>query len=275
MAHTLYIVATPIGNLEDISQRAIKTLQTVDLIACEDTRHSKKLLAQYDIHTPLIAFHEHNSTACTPKLIERLSQGENIALISDAGTPLISDPGFRLVQAAVQANIATSPIPGPCAAITALSASGLPCDRFSFEGFLPAKSQSRLNRLATFKHHTQTLIFYEAPHRIMDCLSDMLATFGGQRRACIARELTKLYETIKTDTLENLNAWVANDSNQRRGEFVVLIEGDKQQTDAELQHALDIYILLREELSMKQAVNLAAKITHSKKKSLYKAALLL
>ena len=270
---TLYIVATPIGNLSDISERAIKILQEVDLIAVEDTRHSGKLLQHIGVSTPILALHEHNENKKNQDIIAKLLTGTSIALISDAGTPLISDPGYQLVKAALSADINVSPAPGPSALIAALSVSGLPSDAFVFEGFLPNKSSGRIKKLETLADENRTLIFYEAPHRIVACLQDMLQVFGANRRVAIARELTKAFETIKNDSLENLLAWVQADTNQQRGEFVVLVQGkekDNNVVDSEAEFILDT---LMQELPLKQASHLAAKITGIKKNTLYQVGL--
>ncbi len=270
---TLYIVATPIGNLSDISERAIQILQEVDLIAVEDTRHSGKLLQHIGVSTPMLALHEHNEIKKIQDIIAKLLTGTSIALISDAGTPLISDPGYQLVKAALAADINVSPAPGPSALIAALSVSGLPSDAFVFEGFLPNKSAGRIKKLETLANENRTLIFYEAPHRIVACLQDMVKVFGAKRSAAIARELTKTFETIKNDSLENLLAWVQADTNQQRGEFVVLVQGkekDNTEVDSEAEFILNT---LMQELPLKQASHLAAKITGIKKNTLYQMGL--
>ncbi|MEC8427542.1 MAG: 16S rRNA (cytidine(1402)-2'-O)-methyltransferase [Pseudomonadota bacterium] len=269
----LYVVATPIGNLADMVPRAVEVLQTVDWIAAEDTRHSSRLLAHFDISTPAIAYHDHSDERQTRQLLEKLQSGQSIALISDAGTPLISDPGYRLVRVVREAGIRVVPIPGACALIAALSVSGLPSDRFAFEGFLPAKSGQRLNRLQPLQNEERTLIFYEAPHRIAESLSDMATVFGGARPAVLAREITKTFETIENGSLDELVAFVNADSNQRRGEMVIVVEGarlDPQDLDPESQRIMGI--LLRD-LSVKQASALGAEITGVKKKVLYQWAL--
>jgi len=269
----LYIVATPIGNLSDISERAVQILKQVDLIAVEDTRHSGKLLQHSGVSTPMQALHEHNEAKKVEQLIELLAAGKSIALISDAGTPLISDPGYQLVKAAIDAGIKVSPVPGVSALIAALSASGLPSDAFIFEGFLPNKSASRLKKLEALADESRTLIFYEAPHRIIDCLEDMQQVFGAERVAVVARELTKTFETIKKDSLENLLSWIKADSNQQRGEFVLLIQGQEKAAttvNAEAERILDI---LLQELPLKQASQLAARITGIKKNTLYQIGL--
>jgi len=269
----LYIVATPIGNLSDISERAVQILKQVDLIAVEDTRHSGKLLQHSGVSTPMQALHEHNEAKKVEQLIDLLAAGKSIALISDAGTPLISDPGYQLVKAAIDAGIKVSPVPGASALIAALSASGLPSDAFIFEGFLPNKSAGRLKKLEALADESRTLIFYEAPHRIIDCLEDMQQVFGAERVAVVARELTKTFETIKKDSLENLLSWIKADSNQQRGEFVLLIQGQEKAAttvNAEAERILDI---LLQELPLKQASQLAARITGIKKNTLYQIGL--
>lgn len=266
----LYIVATPIGNLADISQRAIATLGEVDLVVAEDTRHSKKLFNHYGISTALQSLHEHNERAKAKAIVAELLQGQSIALISDAGTPLVSDPGYHLVQAAQQADIVVCPIPGACAAITALSASGLASDRFTFEGFPPAKKQARKAFYRLHQDSTQTLIFYESPHRIIESLEDMVDSFGDGRTAVVARELTKKFETIKKDTLQNLLEWVKQDKEQPRGEYVVLIHGAEKMDHAEIDVESErILQLLLAELPVKKASSLAAQITGIKKNKLY------
>ena len=222
---SLYVVATPIGNLDDISARALKVLRDVSLIAAEDTRHSLRLMQHFGISTPLGACHEHNERDEGSRFIQRLLAGEDVALISDAGTPLISDPGYHLVRQARAAGIPVVPVPGACALIAALSAAGLPSDRFIFEGFLPAKAVGRRTRLERLKEEPRTLIFYEAPHRILECLQDMELVFGPDRPALLARELTKTFETLKGLPLAELREFVESDSNQQRGECVVLVAG--------------------------------------------------
>ena len=270
----LYIVATPIGNLADMSQRAIDTLKKVDLIAVEDTRHSAKLLQHFDIATKMMPLHDYNEAQQTQKILSMLQQGKSIALITDAGTPLISDPGYRLVNDAREAGFSVVPIPGSCAAIAALSVSGLPSDCFRFEGFLPAKQHARLEYLKNLVTETCTLIFYESPHRIVKSLQDMFEVFGRDHHAVIARELTKKFETIYDDTLQNLLQWFINHAEQRCGEFVILLAGTDKKEAAQIT-AEDIKILdiLLEELSVKQASQLAAKITDKKKNALYELAL--
>ncbi|RZI90983.1 MAG: 16S rRNA (cytidine(1402)-2'-O)-methyltransferase [Pseudomonas sp.] len=272
---TLYVVATPIGNLDDMSARALKVLADVALIAAEDTRHSMRLMQHFGINTPLAACHEHNERDEGGRFLTRLLAGDDIALVSDAGTPLISDPGYHLVRQARAAGVKVVPVPGACALIAALSAAGLPSDRFIFEGFLPAKTAGRRTRLEQVKEEPRTLIFYEAPHRILECLDDMQAVFGADRPALLGRELTKAFETLKGLPLGELHAFVAADSNQQRGECVVLVGGwsapeDEQAISTEAQRVLD---LLLAELPLKRAAALAAEITGVRKNLLYQAAL--
>ena len=272
---SLYVVATPIGNLDDISARALRVLREVTLIAAEDTRHSVRLLQHFGIETPLAACHEHNERDQGGRFLARLQAGEDVALISDAGTPLISDPGYHLVRQARAAGINVVPVPGACALIAALSAAGLPSDRFIFEGFLPAKSVGRKARLEAVKEEPRTLIFYEAPHRILECLQDMELVFGGERLALLARELTKTFETLKGLPLEELRAFVEGDSNQQRGECVVLVAGwtAPENEDAIGGEAMRVLDLLLKEMPLKRAAALAAEITGVRKNVLYQAAL--
>ena len=272
---TLYVVATPIGNLDDISARALRVLREVALIAAEDTRHSQRLLQHFGIGTPLAACHEHNERDQGGRFIGRLLAGEDVALISDAGTPLISDPGFHLVRSARAAGIAVVPVPGACALIAALSAAGLPSDRFIFEGFLPAKAVGRRQRLEALREEPRTLLFYEAPHRLLESVEDMLAVFGPERPALLARELTKTFETLKGLPLAELREFIAADSNQQRGECVLLVGGwqapeGEEAISAESLRVLD---LLLAEMPVKRAAALAAEITGGRKNLLYQAAL--
>jgi 16S rRNA (cytidine1402-2'-O)-methyltransferase len=272
---TLYVVATPIGNLDDITARALRVLREVSLIAAEDTRHSARLMQHFGIGTPLAACHEHNEREQGSHFIARLLSGADVALISDAGTPLISDPGYHLVRNARAAGVRVVPVPGPSALITALSAAGLPSDRFIFEGFLPAKTAGRRARLEQVKEEPRTLIFYEAPHRILECLEDMQLVFGDERPALLARELTKTFETLKGLPLAELAAWVGADSNQQRGECVVLVAGWQapEGDDALSVEALRVLDLLLQDLPLKRAAALAAEITGVRKNLLYQAAL--
>ncbi|AHG39568.1 16S rRNA methyltransferase [Pseudomonas syringae CC1557] len=272
---SLYVVATPIGNLDDMSVRALKVLREVALIAAEDTRHSARLMQHFGISTPLAACHEHNERDEGSRFIARLLAGEDVALISDAGTPLISDPGYHLVRQARAAGVPVVPVPGACALIAALSAAGLPSDRFIFEGFLPAKTVGRRAKLELVREEPRTLIYYEAPHRILECLQDMELVFGADRHALLAREITKTFETLKGLPLGELRAFVEADSNQQRGECVVLVSGwtppeDEDVIGAEARRVLD---LLLEEMPLKRAAALAAEITGVRKNLLYQVAL--
>lgn len=268
-AGMLYVVATPIGNLGDITQRALEVLRGVDAVCAEDTRHTRQLLAHYGIERPLVALHEHNEAELAERIVARLRAGEALALVSDAGTPLVSDPGFRLVRAAREAGVAVSPIPGACAAIAALSAAGLPSDRFVFEGFLPARAAARRERLAQLAAEPRTLVFYESAHRIGESLADFVAAFGGERRAVLARELTKLFETVLDGSLQSLLERVQHDANQRKGEFVVLVEGVGEDADARLIEGRRLYAKLAEHLPPSQAARLAADISGAPRKALY------
>ena len=273
MSAQLFVVATPIGHLDDISYRAINVLKSVDLIAAEDTRTSAQLLKHFGISTPLTACHDHNESNKIEHLIQRLQQGENMALISDAGTPLISDPGFKLVRAAQENNIQVIPVPGACAAIAALSAVGLPSDRFSFEGFLPSRQSQRISALQKLKDETQTMIIYEAPHRILECVKDMAEVFGAERPVGFAREITKTFETIKKMTLGELAAFVESDRNQQKGEIVLVIGGATEEKDLEQEKLDQLLTRLLQDLSVKAASQLAADLTGIKKKVAYQRAL--
>jgi len=270
----LYVVATPIGNLLDISARALEVLRKVVLIAAEDTRHSRKLLAHYGIGTPLLALHEHNEREVTEKLLRRLAAGEDIALVSDAGTPLISDPGFYLVRAARQARLRVVPVPGASALIAALSVAGLPSDRFMFEGFLPSRQAARRQRLETLAAATATLVFYESSHRICDSLRDMADCLGGKREATVARELTKTFETLMHDTLDGLVQQVEADADQQKGEFVVLVAGAPARERSAIDEAtVQMLEVLLSELPLKQAAGLVARITGLSRNALYEQGL--
>jgi 16S rRNA (cytidine1402-2'-O)-methyltransferase len=266
---SLSVVATPIGHRDDISARAIQTLRNVAVIAAEDTRHSRPLLQHHGIDTPLVALHEHNEREVVEALVGRLLGGESVALISDAGTPLISDPGFRLVRAARAAGVRCVPVPGACAAIAALSVAGLPSDRFVFEGFLPPKPAARRTRLQELAGEGRTLIFYESSHRIAESLADMRDVFGAAREAVLARELTKLFETVLGEPLDELAQRVATDPDQQRGECVVLVAGRGEETDARLAEGLRVFAILREELPPARAAKLAAAISGAPRKLLY------
>lgn len=269
-AGKLYIVATPIGNLEDISRRALDTLTHVDLIAAEDTRHSKRLLSRYAISTPVTSYHDYNERRAVDGLVEKLLTGSEVALISDAGTPLINDPGYQLVAAAHEHGIRVVPVPGPSAVIAALSAAGLPTDSFVFLGYAPEKQPARAAWLKALAGEPRTLILYETPHRIRGCLEDAVAVFGPRRPAALARELTKRFETVRRGDLEELLAAVDSGDVPAKGEFVVLVRGaaaGQQETeDAEAERVLT---LLLEELPLKQAAKLASGITGRKKNELY------
>ena len=273
-AGTLYVVATPIGNLGDMTPRAVAVLQEVDVIAAEDTRHSGRLLAHFDIGTPSVALHEHNERSQAPRLVERLAAGESLALISDAGTPLLSDPGYHLVRLARERGIRVVPVPGASALMAALSVSGLPTDRFVFEGFLPAKQGPRRRRLQALAGELRTLVFYEAPHRVLDTLQDMVAVMGAPRRAVLARELTKTFETVRDAPLGELAAWVREDADQQKGEIVLLLAGapagGEGSDEAEARRILGV---LLDELPLSQASALAARLTGLKKKQLYQLGL--
>lgn len=266
---TLYVVATPIGNLGDLSPRAQDTLRGVSAICAEDTRHTRRLLAHFGIEAHLVALHEHNEAAQAARLVERLQAGESLALVSDAGTPLVSDPGFRLVRAAREAGLRVSPIPGPSALIAALSVAGLPSDRFAFEGFLPARPAARRERLQRLAGETRTLLFYESSHRIADTLSDAAAALGGQRRVVLAREMTKLFETVLDGTLAALRDRVRDDADQRKGEFVLVVEGAGDDADAVLAEGRRVHALLSAHLPPSAAAKLAAEITGAPRKALY------
>jgi 16S rRNA (cytidine1402-2'-O)-methyltransferase len=266
----LYVVATPIGNLADWSPRAVEVMQSVDLIAAEDTRHSGVLLKHFGIERPLTALHEHNEREAVPELVARMSRGAQVAQISDAGTPLVSDPGFHLVRAAQDAGVPVVPIPGPSALLAALAAAGLPTDRFVFEGFLPPKEGARRQRLAVLASEPRTQVFFEAPHRLVETLADLVEVFGGDREAAFARELTKTFETIRRATLGELARFVAADANQRRGEIVLVVRGAAPRPDDAVDvEALRVLTVLAEELPPRQAAALAAKITGVKKSVLY------
>jgi 16S rRNA (cytidine1402-2'-O)-methyltransferase len=271
---TLYVVATPIGNLQDITLRAIEVLKKVDKIAAEDTRHSAPLLKHFSITKPILSMHEFNERDRLKMLMEHLQRGESIALISDAGTPLISDPGYHLVREAKSHGIKVVPIPGACAAIAALSVAGLPTDKFTFEGFLPAKSEARRNRLTSLLHETRSMIFYEAPHRLAPVLQNMAEVFGGERKAVVARELTKIHETVLAESLSQLIKYFEAHENELRGEIVILIEGiDESASESKEVIPEQVLDILLEELPVKQAAALASKITGERKNILYEMAL--
>lgn len=267
----LYIVATPIGNLQDITQRALDTFAQVDLIAAEDTRHSGLLLSHYGIKKPFFALHDHNEQEKAHILVEKLKQGSRIALISDAGTPLISDPGFHLVRQCREAGIRVVPLPGACAAITALCASGIASDRFCFEGFLPAKSKARKDKLENIAEEDRTLIFYESTHRILDTLEDMQSVLGEERYIVLAREITKTWETITGNTIKNLREWLLEDPNRTKGEMVLIVEGKpKSDNNEEISpQAVKALELIAQELPLKKAAAIVAELYGYKKNALY------
>lgn len=273
MSAQLFVVATPIGHLDDMSYRAIDVLKSVSLIAAEDTRTSAQLMKHFNISTPLTACHEHNESNKIDILVQKLLNGEDMALISDAGTPLISDPGFKLVRAAQANGIRVIPVPGACAAIAALSAVGLPSDRFSFQGFLASKQSQRLQQLEKLKDETQTLIFYEAPHRILDSVKDMAGVFGADRPVGFAREITKTFETIKKMTLGELLEFIAADHHQQKGEIVLVVGGASEEKDLEQEKLDQLLQRLLQDLSVKAASQLAADLTGIKKKIAYQRAL--
>jgi len=270
---TLYVVATPIGNVTDITLRALHLLALSDVIACEDTRKTGALLQRFGLSKPTIAAHQHNEREVADKIVERLQAGQRVALVSDAGTPGVSDPGARIVDAVRAAGLNVVPLPGPSAVIAALSASGLVNDRFHFVGFLPAKAKGRETALAPLVRETATLVFYEAPHRIVECVEALAAAFEPARQVVFARELSKMFEEIHRCPLGEALAWVKADPNRERGEFVVLVEGAVEASDAEDIEAERILQILLSECSVKQAANLTAQITGRKKNALYDRAL--
>ncbi|WP_286267897.1 16S rRNA (cytidine(1402)-2'-O)-methyltransferase [Thalassotalea atypica] len=272
-AGTLYIVATPIGNLGDITQRALDILAGVDVIACEDTRHTQKLLSHFTIKNNTMSLHDHNERQRQDQIASMLTEGKSIALVSDAGTPLISDPGFHIVKHLRQQELNVVPIPGACAAIAALSVSGLPTDRFTFEGFLPSKSGARKTVLSALENETRTMVFYDAPRRALDTVEDIVSVLGGDRHVAIARELTKTFETVHSDSAENLKTWLAQDPNQLKGEMVLMIEGAKKDTESISPEAQATLKLLVAELPPKKACAITAEIYSLKKKALYDLAL--
>ena len=270
----LYVVATPIGNLGDLSPRARTILGNVSCVAAEDTRHTRQLLQAFGFDTPLVSLHEHNEAAKSGELIDRLLSGESLALVSDAGTPLISDPGFDLIALARQRKITVIAVPGPCAAIAALSVAGLPTDRFLFEGFLPAKSTARRAHLQSLANETRTLVFYEAPHRVRDVLADLASVLGAQRPASVSRELTKRFETTYSGSLSELADLATRDENFARGEIVIVVAGaTHQESDAVALDAEQLLRALLEELSPAQAAKIAARISGAKRNDLYNLAL--
>ena len=274
MSGSLYIIATPIGNLSDITLRAIETLKNVDLVLAEDTRHSKKLFDHYEIKSPLTAFHEHNENEKASGIISEINSGKSIALISDAGTPLISDPGYQLVSEAKKIGINVIPIPGPNAAIAALSSSGIASSSFSFFGFLPAKQASRLKLLKTKRSLDETIIFYESPKRILATIKDMMDVFGETRRVCLAKELTKSFETILNDNLMALMDYLESDPSHQKGEFVLIVSPDDKIDFDEAKSELEkILPILCDEMGASKAAKIASKITGLDKKYCYQKAI--
>ncbi|GAB2994367.1 ribosomal RNA small subunit methyltransferase I [Arenimonas maotaiensis] len=265
----LYVVATPIGNLGDLSPRARDVLAGADRICAEDTRHTRQMLNALGLERPLLALHEHNEDARVAQVLSYLQAGESLALVSDAGTPLISDPGYRLVRGLRAAGVTVSPVPGPCAAIAALSVAGIASDRFCFEGFLPNKSTARRERLQALAAEPRTLVFYESAHRIEECLADMRAAFGDAREAVLAREITKLFETVLDGTLASIAESVGADPNQRKGEFVLVVAGAPEDADAALREGRRLYAKLAEVMKPSQAAKLAAELSGAPRKALY------
>ncbi len=271
---TLYVVATPIGNLADIGARAVEVLGRVDLVAAEDTRHTAGLLSHLGLKKRLLSLHTYNESSRTATLLDLLAQGQSVALVSDAGTPLISDPGFPLVRAAREAGFRVTPVPGPSALVAALSVSGLPCDRFVFEGFLPAKQGARRAHLEVLRNEPRTLVFYESPHRIEATLADMAAVMGGEREAVLLRELTKTFEQIHAAPLARMQPWLAADADHRRGEFVIVLAGaEAESSDVEAQR--EVLGVLLDYMRVKDAAAAAARLTGASKRDLYQLALTL
>ena len=269
--HCLYVVATPIGNLGDITLRALEILAAVDVIAAEDTRHTRVLMTRHGLNTPMVALQEHNEEQMAPRLIARMLGGESIALVSDAGTPLLSDPGFRLVQLAVESGIEVATVPGPSAVTAALSISGLATDRFTFEGFLPSRQVARCKRLASLVNETRTMVFFESSHRILDSLSDLASGFGRGRQIAVCREMTKQFETVLRGAVGDVISRIEEDPNQRKGEFVLVVSGNQADDDEKFTVALVLARLLQEHLPSSQAARVAAKLHDVPRRELYSA----
>lgn len=270
-AGRLYVVATPIGNLDDVTLRALRVLAESDYVAAEDTRHSRRLLARHGLDRPLVALHEHNEAQQAPRLIQRLQQGESIALIADAGTPLLSDPGFRLVGLAAVAGIEVVAVPGPSAITAALSISGLPTDRFIFEGFLASRRAARRERLAQLRSEPRTLVFFESSHRIVDSLAEMERVFGPERQAAVCREMTKRFETVLRGSLGDLAARIEADPDQRRGEFVLVVAGCPKDVAGVFPEAVRLARELQPLLGSSQAARTAARFMEVPRRVVYDA----
>jgi 16S rRNA (cytidine1402-2'-O)-methyltransferase len=270
-AGTLFVVSTPIGNMEDITLRARRVLQEVDLIAAEDTRHSGRLLEQLMITTPMVALHDHNEKQFAPSLVQSILDGSSVALISDAGTPLLSDPGYALIDLAIGSSVKVVPVVGASAILAALSVAGMPTDRFTFEGFLPAKQQARQNKLRLLTSEPRTMVFFEAPHRIRECIADMHLVFGGERLVTIGRELTKVYEQVVRATLDELRASIEAGEIPAKGEFVLVVKGAELVEVAT--DTMRLLNLLLKELPPAKAAGIAHKLTGQSKKALYKLTL--
>lgn len=271
----LYVVATPIGNLSDVTLRALEVLRSVGIIAAEDTRVTRRLLERHGISAKLIAVHEHNERTAAQRIVGLLTEGNSVALVSDAGTPGIADPGATVVAAVRDAGFRVVPLPGPSAVVTALSGSGLEQPRFLFCGFLPVRSAERRGLLADLAQQTATLVFYEAPHRVLECVADLCEVFGGERSLCIARELTKVHENLHRCRLDEAVAWLEGDDNHRRGEFVLVVEGAAEGASSDAADSERVLAVLLDELPLKQAVSLAARLTGAPRNSLYRRALAL
>lgn len=270
-AKQLFVVATPIGNLDDITLRALNVLSSVDVIAAEDTRHSRTLLSRHGLDKTLVTLHEHNEHQMAPKLVDRLLKGESVALVSDAGTPLLSDPGFRLVQAAIQAGIEVVTVPGPSSVTAALSISGLATDRFVFEGFLPARQAARRKRLSVLKSETRTLVFFESSHRIVDSLADLAAELGQDRYIAVCREMTKQFETVLRGPVSEVLGWIESDPNQKKGEFVLVVSGSDADEDRKFTNALTLARALQDHLPASQAARVAANLHDVSRRAIYSA----
>jgi 16S rRNA (cytidine1402-2'-O)-methyltransferase len=267
----LYVVATPIGNLEDITLRALAVLAEVDVIAAEDTRHTRVLMSRHGLDKPLLSLQEHNEEQIAPKLVERLQRGDSVALVSDAGTPLVSDPGYRLVQLAIGAGVEVVTVPGASSVTAALSISGLATDRFTFEGFLPARQAARQKRLASLGNESRTMVFFESSHRIQDSLADIAAVFGEGRRIAVCREMTKKFETVLRGTVEEVIDRIQGDANQVKGEFVLVVSGSEADQDEKFAAALGLARALQEHLPASQAARVAAKLHDVPRRNLYSA----